>query len=104
MASKELYFKAPNAYGENKFWSYAKVIKHEFFGEETCQTFSFTKTSRDHHFEIGDEFFKGFGFLDTNKYNYYCDLGEMITKEEFEKELKIFIEKLNKHVNETFKL
>lgn len=80
------------------YWSYAKVIKHEFFGKETCQTFSFQVPDNSHHFMIGDEFFQGFGFLDTNKYNYYEDLGEPITEKEYKTELKKFMDNLNEFV------
>lgn len=97
------YYKVKNEGGTRSpigaYWAYAKIVKHEFFGEETCQTFSFQAPNPKHHFRIGDEFFQGFGFLDTDKYSYYCDLGEPITKEEFDRELKIFMQKLNDFVN-----
>lgn len=32
------------------------------------------------------------GNIDTNKYHYYCDLYEPCTKEEFERELQIFLD------------
>jgi len=97
--NESLYFKAKNSYHPRNgvWWAYAKIIKHEYFDEETCQAFTFQKTSREHHFEVGNDFFKG--FLDTNSYTYYCDMGEQITREEYERELKLFMEDLNNYIS-----
>lgn len=99
--SKEYYYKKSESwrYSVGETTMYAKVIKHEFFGEETCQTISFWLPDKEHHFIVGDEYFQGVGFLDTNKYSYYCDLGEEITKEEYVEALKEFMLKLNEYVS-----
>lgn len=89
-------------FSSGTYWSYAKVVYHEFFGEETCQTFSFKTPHPDHHFIIGDDFFQGFGFLETDKYSYYCDLGKPITKKEFNDALKEFMKKLNDYTDKFF--
>lgn len=87
-----LYYKCKNNYGTPgpEWWIYYKIIGHNGDGE-TCRVFMFQRTSREHHFEAGmDSDFMG--NIDTNKYHYYCDLYEPCTKEEFERELQIFLD------------
>lgn len=90
-----VYFKYKNSFDlkHGTWWLYAKIIKDNGDGE-TCQVFEFERTSREHHFKAGmaTPFMGG---IDTNKYTYYQDLYEPCTKEEFEKELEIFLEDFN---------
>lgn len=92
------YFKFINSFGpkDGTWWQYAKVIKDNGDGD-TCQVFEFERTSRENHFKAGlaTPFM---GSIDTNSYTYYCDLYETCTKEEFEKELELFMEEFNRWV------
>lgn len=94
-----LYFKYLNSYGDgDKWWLYLKIIKDNGDGD-TCQVFKFEKTTRDSHFSSGIDF-PFVGNFDTNKYSYYENvLGyEKCTKEEFERELDVFMEQFNKWI------
>jgi hypothetical protein len=92
---EQLYFKYKNSFGPNTgtWWHYAKVIRDNGDGE-TCQVFSFERTSREHHYIAGITT-PFIGSIDTNKYSYYCELYDPCTKEEFEKELELFMEDFN---------
>lgn len=92
------YFKFKNSYDpkHGEWWLYSRIIRHNN-DDSTCQVFQFQKTSREEHYVVGmDTMFKG--SIDSNRYEYYEDLHEPCTKEEFERELKLFMEDLNNYV------
>jgi hypothetical protein len=99
-----LYFKYKNSFDPDHatWWLYAKIIKHNG-DKETCQVFQFERTSRENHFVAGMET-PFYGSIDTNRYKYYSDLYEECSREEFEKELELFMEDFNKFIRHGFKI
>lgn len=96
--AKNIYFKFKNSYGPDSetWWLYSKIIK-ENGDSDTCQVFQFEITSRDDHFKAGLN--KGIaGLTDTNSYQYFEDLGEPCTQEEFNRELGNFLNHFNNWV------
>ena len=93
-----MYFKYKNSYSPENgvWWLYAKIVKHN--DSETCQVFEFQRTSRENQFIAGlaTPFA---GSIDTNRYTYYQDLYDEISKEEFEEALKLFMIDFNNYID-----